>query len=203
VATISLDEGQEQAMSVFGSHNLLNADGAIAVCELLGIDRAAGYRALADFTGAARRLELITKREGLIAYRDFAHAPSKLKATLEAVREAWPGHYLVACFELHTYSSLSPEFLSQYQHSMHPADKAFVYYSHHALSIKGLADLEPGQAAAGFGSEDVTVLTTPELLKQAVGKAIAEGKAEERQVCLLVMSSGTFDGIDWNAVSSQ
>lgn len=187
-------------VSVFGHHNLLNMQAAIAVCKELGIPEQDCYNAIATFTGAAKRLEKIIDTRHLVAFRDFAHAPSKLKATLDAVREAYPNHTLIACFELHTYSSLSAHFLSQYAHSMDAADKAIVYFSHHAIQLKGLPALETSVVKANFRRDDILVADEKEKLENEVASLL---KNVEKPVCLLLMSSGIFDGIDWNAVSSH
>lgn len=187
-------------VSVFGSHNLLNMQAALAVCVALGVTEADFYKAIASFRGAARRLEQLPAREGLVAFRDFAHAPSKLKATLTAVREAYPQHELVACFELHTYSSLSAAFLDEYAHSMDAADRAAVFFSHHALALKGLPALDGDEVRRRFARGDLAVADEPAALTAWVRAQIAQAA---RPVCLLLMSSGTFDGIDWNNVASQ
>ncbi len=187
-------------VSVFGSHNLLNMQAAIAVCQELGISREDCYEAITDFTGAARRLERILETDTLVAFRDFAHAPSKLTATLNAVREAYPDHKLIACFELHTYSSLSEQFLRQYAGSMDKADKAIVYFSHHALELKGLPPLSKEEVYAHFATQGLTVIDDKNELKDLVAQSLSDNS---RPVCLLLMSSGTFDGIDWNNVCSQ
>lgn len=198
-AIVDTSEG-EVKMSVFGRHNLLNMEAAIAVCEALGVSRAEAYKAISGFTGAAKRLEKILEKENLVAYRDFAHAPSKLQATLDAVREAYPDHRLLACFELHTYSSLNEEFLSEYKDSMNGADNAVVYFSHHALSLKGLPELDTATVKQHFGREDLEVIDNRSSLEAKVSEML---KTRQKPVCLLLMSSGTFDGIDWNSVSSQ
>ncbi len=201
-------------VSVFGRHNLLNMQAAIDVCMELGVTEKDCYTAIASFTGAARRLEKVKEEEGLLVYRDFAHAPSKLKATLNAVREAYPDHHLVACFELHTFSSLNEKFLAEYAHSMDAADDAIVYFSHHALSMKGLPTLDPETVRKYFARNDVNVIDERQKLEEAVKNLIVgqqkttypAGKPACRTgkpVFLLLMSSGTFDGIDWNTVSSR
>ena len=187
-------------VSVFGRHNLLNMQAAIAVCMQLGVNKSDCYKAIATFSGAAKRLEKLTERPGLVAYRDFAHAPSKLKATLDAVREAYPDRELIACFELHTYSSLSEAFLNEYAHSMDSADKAIVHFSHHAISLKGLPALETATVKKHFMRDDLVVTDEKQKLEQEVKKLLSE---TQKPVCLLLMSSGTFDGIDWNSVCSQ
>lgn len=187
-------------VSVFGRHNLLNMQGAISVCQELGIRREDCLEAITDFTGAARRLEQIYENEHLIAFRDFAHAPSKLKATLDAVREAYPKHKLIACFELHTYSSLSANFLEEYAGSMDNADNAIVHFSHHALALKGLPELSSADVASHFKTEGLQVTDNKEQLQNTVTELLG---TEDKPVCLLLMSSGTFDGIDWNNVCSH
>ncbi|MBA3829425.1 MAG: peptidoglycan synthetase [Taibaiella sp.] len=200
VAILDTKYGPVQ-VSVFGRHNLLNMQAAIAVCKELGIHEEDCYKAIASFTGAARRLEKITEKGDLVAYRDFAHAPSKLKATLDAVREAYPHHTLIACFELHTFSSLNEQFMDEYAHSMDAADNAFVYFSHHALKLKGLPALETNKVKAYFQREDLHAIDEKEQLQKSVSELLKNNKG--KPVCLLVMSSGTFDGIDWNNVVSQ
>jgi UDP-N-acetylmuramate: L-alanyl-gamma-D-glutamyl-meso-diaminopimelate ligase len=187
-------------VSVFGRHNLLNMRAAIDVCMELGVSEKACFEAIQSFTGAARRLEKVKEEPGLLVYRDFAHAPSKLKATLNAVREAYPTHRLIACFELHTFSSLNEQFLNEYAGSMNGADEAIVYFSHHALQLKGLPVLDTNTVKRYFEREDLTVSDNKEGLLQIVQNSI-DGK--EKPVFLLLMSSGTFDGIDWNSVSSH
>ncbi|HXS38047.1 MAG TPA: Mur ligase family protein [Flavipsychrobacter sp.] len=187
-------------VSVFGRHNLLNMQAAIAVCEELGINKNDCYKAIASFTGAAKRLEKLKETNDIVIYRDFAHAPSKLKATLNAVREAYPSHQLIACFELHTYSSLNEKFLSEYAHGMDAADNALVYFSHHALSLKGLPELDSQTIKKYFQRNDLKVIDNKNELENDIRQLLVDS---QKPICLLLMSSGTFDGIDWNAVSSQ
>lgn len=198
-AVLDTEEGPI-SVSVFGRHNLLNMNAAIAVCMELGISKADCYKAIASFTGAARRLEKLFEKDGLVAYRDFAHAPSKLKATLDAVREAYPSHTLIACFELHTYSSLNEQFLKEYSHSMDAGDKAIVYFSHHALALKGLPALQTNTVKKYFEREDLEVIDEKQKLENKVEELVRQSP---KPICLLLMSSGTFDGIDWKAVSSH
>ncbi|MBX2905971.1 MAG: peptidoglycan synthetase [Taibaiella sp.] len=187
-------------VSVFGRHNLLNMQAAIDVCMELGMSEEQCFEAISSFTGAARRLEKVKEEPGLLVYRDFAHAPSKLKATLNAVREAYPTHHLIACFELHTFSSLNAAFLDEYKNTMDGSDEAIVFFSHHALELKKLPNLEKDTVRAAFGRADLDVVdSAPELLKDIQARIGGTSKP----VFLLLMSSGTFDGIDWNGVSSQ
>ncbi len=198
-AVLNTPAGQVE-VSVFGRHNLMNLQAAVTVATHLNISQEDAYRAIAGFTGAAKRLEKVFQSDELVIFRDFAHAPSKLKATLDAVREAYPDSNLIACFELHTYSSLSDAFLSQYRDSMNAADQAVVYFSTHALELKGLPALQPEVVAGHFAGNGVVVVNEPEKLLRKVQDLV---KASQKPTCLLLMSSGTFDGIDWNSVSSQ
>lgn len=187
-------------VSVFGRHNLLNMQAALGICGALGVSEEQFFTSIASFTGAARRLEKLLEQDRLVAFRDFAHAPSKLKATLDAVREAYPDHELVACFELHTYSSLSEAFLKEYAHSMDAADAAIVYFSHHALALKGLPELDSAAVQQHFQRTDLTVADNSATLVTLVQQAIRNAS---KPVCLLLMSSGTFDNLDWKSVVSQ
>ena len=181
----------EVSLSVFGRHNMLNLMGAKAICGALGVSEEEFYAAIVDFKGAARRLERAFETDRVIAFRDFAHAPSKLKATLDSVREAYPDRQLIALFELHTYSSLSAPFLAQYAGSMESADVAMVYFSREALALKRLPELMKEVVDDAFRRPDLKVFDDPEALKAGVQEAITQTAGK---VCLLLMSSGTFDG---------
>ena len=185
------------SISVFGWHNLLNLEAARGVCNALDISDEDFYKAIMDFSGAARRLERMFEKPGVIAFRDFAHAPSKLKATIGAVRDALPQRCVVAVFELHTFSSLNAGFLSQYAGAMAAADDAIVFYSQHALALKGLPQLNPDEIKQHFAQDNLLVADTKErLIAQVKEKIAGAGKP----VCLLLMSSGNFEGIDWAEV---
>lgn len=199
-ALLTTTSGTEIPLAVFGRHNLLNLMGAKAICETLGVSAEAFYEAIQDFGGAAKRLEKAFETNQIIAFRDFAHAPSKLKATLDAVREAYPNRRLIALFELHTYSSLSKDFLDQYAGSMDAADDALVYFSSHALQLKRLASLLPETVHAGFGRPDLAVIDQVEALRQQVTQLVAQSA---EPVCLLLMSSGTFEGTDWKTLLTE
>lgn len=192
-AILHTDAGQ-LPVSIFGRHNLLNLSAAMQVCLSLGVSQDSFYNAIASFSGAARRLEKIYQDPKLLVYRDFAHAPSKLQATLSAVKEAMPHKRVIACFELHTFSSLNEQFLSQYAHSMATADVAIVYFSHHALALKGLPALQPAEVQQYFAQPGLIVLSQPDLLEQHISTLLAD---TEQDSCLLLMSSGNFDGIQW------
>lgn len=190
---LSTSEGKV-SLQIFGGHNLQNMEAARKVCNALGIEDSSFYKSIQGFSGAARRLEKINERENFIAYRDFAHAPSKLKATLSAVRERYPAHHLIACFELHTFSSLNEQFLSQYASSMDACDQGAVFFSGHALSLKGLPPLDPVEVKQHFANDALVVLNKKDDLRQWIQDAI---HAADKPVCLLLMSSGTFDGMNF------
>lgn len=181
------------ALHVFGDHNLRNLEAAKQVCVQLGISESAFYQSMGRYKGASRRLEKIEEHEGFVAYRDFAHAPSKLKATLDAVRKQYPQHRLVACFELHTFSSLNEKFLKEYAHSLDQADDAAVFFSLHALQLKGLPLLESQTVKECFRNDRIRVFKESSRLKEWLQDSIS---TSDRPVCLLLMSSGTFENMD-------
>jgi len=187
--TLSI-EGHTGELKVFGNHNLLNLHAAWYVCKDLGMDAATFVKAVGDFTGAAKRLELLARNENTIAYRDFAHAPSKVKATIEAVKQQFPDRTLIAVLELHTYSSLNEQFMNEYKGAMDKADKAAVFYSRHALELKRMPELPAEKVYAGFGKEGLNVLNDKGELEQWLQHQ------NYQHACLLLMSSGNYDGID-------
>ena len=189
ITIVSL-EGQSGVLKVFGDHNLLNMQAAFLACKELGVDATAFLKGIATFSGASKRLELLAKNDRTNVYRDFAHAPSKVKATIEAVKGQFPERKLIAVLELHTYSSLNEQFLSQYRGAMDPADKAAVFYSRHALELKRLPELPEEKVVAGFGKEGLAVINEKEELLAWLTQQSYEN------VTLLLMSSGNYDGLD-------
>lgn len=189
--------GVETPLRVFGRHNLLNIAGALQVCRKLGVSESGFREAIAGFTGAARRLELLAAGKGVSVFKDFAHSPSKLKATLNAVREQFPDRELVACMELHTFSSLNRDFLSEYEGSMEQASEAVVFYSPHALEIKKMPPLSGDIIREAFQKTGLRVFTSADQLKQY----LLGIKWENRN--LLMMSSGSFDGLDLTALAGE
>lgn len=181
------------SLQIFGAHNLQNMEAARKVCNTLGIEDTTFYRSIGSFTGAARRLEKMAEREHFIAYRDFAHAPSKLKATLQAVRERFPKHKLIACFELHTFSSLNVDFLDEYAHSMDACDFGAVFFSAHALQLKGLPPLDKDRIQDYFANDQLRIFDDKTELEQWIRQCMLPLGSP---VCLLLMSSGTFAGMD-------
>ena len=192
--TVLTTANGEIPLEVFGKHNLQNLEGARHVCHLLGIGNAVFYAAIASFHGAARRLEKLAETKERVVYKDFAHSPSKLKATVEAVREQFPDRQLVACMELHTFSSLSENFLDQYAGCMDAADRAIVFYDPHAVQLKRLPPIPPERIQQAFARE-LEVFSDPISIMGGVRK-----DQKERSV-LLMMSSGNFGGMDLQAMS--
>jgi len=190
-------EGQTAELQVFGTHNLLNLHAAWYVCRELGIDAGAFVKAMSSFTGASKRLELLARNDNTIVYRDFAHAPSKVKATIEAVKHQYPDRTLIAVLELHTYSSLNEQFMSEYNGAMNKADKAVVFYSHHALELKRMPELPAEKVYAGFGKEGLVVINNKTDLMQWLQKQ------SYKNACLLLMSSGNYDGMDMLTFAQQ
>jgi UDP-N-acetylmuramate: L-alanyl-gamma-D-glutamyl-meso-diaminopimelate ligase len=189
-------EGQTAVLKVFGEHNLLNLQAAWLVCKELGLDAAAFLKGMGGFTGAAKRLELLVSMPGLNVYRDFAHAPSKVKATIRAVKAQFPDRRLIAVLELHTYSSLNEQFLTEYQGSLEDADAAAVFYSPHALELKRLPPLPEEKVLSGFGKKGLAVIHKKEELAEWLMKQ------SYKNVNLLLMSSGNYDGLDIQALTN-
>jgi UDP-N-acetylmuramate: L-alanyl-gamma-D-glutamyl-meso-diaminopimelate ligase len=189
VTTVSFGD-RSQELEVFGDHNLLNLHAAKLVCNELGIDDATFLPAIATFKGAAKRLELVGKNDHCAIYRDFAHAPSKVKATIEALKAQYPSRTLIAVLELHTYSSLNAAFMVQYLGAMDKADIPAVFYSRHALEIKRMPDLLPEGIAQGFGRNDLQVFNNSAHLQTFLDAQ------NYQHANLLLMSSGDYEGMD-------
>jgi UDP-N-acetylmuramate: L-alanyl-gamma-D-glutamyl-meso-diaminopimelate ligase len=177
-------------LKVFGNHNLLNLQAAWLVCRELGIKEEAFADAISTFEGAAKRLQLIAQKEGCNIFRDFAHAPSKVKASISAVKEQFPGKKLIAILELHTFSSLNKNFMHEYQGAMDNADEAIVFYSRHALELKRMNFLEPEIVKNGFQKEKLDVITEREKLAQKLKSYTF------KNTNFLFMSSGTYEGLN-------
>ena len=162
---LDTDDGP-MPIEVFGKHNLNNLEGARWICQLMGVQQEDFYEAIATFKGASKRLEKIGQGSTSIAYKDFAHSPSKVKATTQALKNQYPDRSLLACLELHTYSSLNPEFLSQYKGALDGADKAVVFYSPKAVKIKKLDAVSSAQILEAFQRDDLLVFTHPRCLSR-------------------------------------
>ena len=181
-------------IEVFGKHNLNNLEGARWICQLMGVQQEDFYEAIATFKGASKRLEKIGQGPTSIAYKDFAHSPSKVRATTQALKSQYPERRLLACLELHTYSSLNPEFLSEYKGTLNDADKAVVFYSPNAVKIKKLDAVSSSQILKAFQREDLVVFTDPAAFQDFLFDQ------DFTETSLLLMSSGNYGGLDFEKV---
>ena len=181
-------------IEVFGKHNLNNLEGARWICQLMGVQQEDFYEAIATFKGASKRLEKIGQGPTSIAYKDFAHSPSKVRATTQALKSQYPERSLLACLELHTYSSLNPEFLSEYKGTLNGADKAVVFYSPNAVKIKKLDAVSSSQILKAFQREDLVVFTDPAAFQEYLFEQ------DFTDTSLLLMSSGNYGGLDFEKV---
>lgn len=186
--TYLVTDGKKIKLQIFGDHNLQNISGAQLVCCQLGLSDEQFYSAIAEFKGASRRLEVLAQKEGCVIFNDFAHSPSKLKATTEAVKKQFPDRKLVACLELHTFSSLKKDFLPQYKNCMNAADQAIVYFNPHTIAHKKLEPITEEQVAQAFDSPGLMVSTDSDQL-------FAYLKSQDwHNTNLLIMTSGNFSG---------
>jgi UDP-N-acetylmuramate: L-alanyl-gamma-D-glutamyl-meso-diaminopimelate ligase len=195
--TILSIEGQEARLNVFGNHNLLNLHAAWLVCGQLGVSASQFVKAISSFKGAAKRLELLAKGKDTIVYRDFAHAPSKVKATIDAVKHQFPEKKLIGVLELHTYSSLNEAFMKEYEGVLNAADEAVVFYSRHALELKRLPELKKEVVAKGFATNGLEVSNDRSELE-----AWLQGRDYKNSIVLL-MSSGNYDGVDIEGLAKR
>ncbi len=195
--TYILFKEKEIPLQVFGNHNLMNLNGARLVCNQAGISDEDFYSAILSFKGASKRLELVKANSVSCIYKDFAHSPSKLKATTSAVKAQFKERKLIACMELHTFSSLTQEFLSQYKNCMQAANEAIVYFNPHTIAHKKLKSISVEDVKHAFNRSDLQVYTDSNLLVQNLQKTNWKHKN------LLMMSSGNFDGINFNELADQ
>ncbi len=193
IAYLDTNEGA-LPLEIFGKHNLQNLAGAKWICQHMGIDEEDFYEAIATFKGASKRLEKIAESPSTVVYKDFAHSPSKVKATTEAVKEQYKNKQILACLELHTYSSLNTGFLSEYRKTLERADKAVVFYSPHAVEIKQLEEISETQIAEAFDRDDLIIYTNPEEFKNFL---FTENLSD---TVLLLMSSGNYGGLNFEEV---
>jgi UDP-N-acetylmuramate: L-alanyl-gamma-D-glutamyl-meso-diaminopimelate ligase len=184
-------------IEVFGNHNLNNLEGARWICQLMGVDADDFYEAIATFKGASKRLEKIAETKTSVAYKDFAHSPSKVKATTQALKNQFPERRLIACLELHTYSSLDPNFLKEYKGTLDAAGTAVVFYSPHAVKIKKLEEVNQEQIFQAFDRDDLIVFTKPADFKSYLFDQ------DFNDTSLLLMSSGNYGGLDFEEVRAH
>lgn len=187
----------EIPLKIFGNHNLQNLNGARLVCNEIGISDEHFYKAIQSFKGAARRLELVKETPSSVMYKDFAHSPSKLKATTTAFKQQFPQRKLIACMELHTFSSLNANFLSEYKGAMEAADEAFVYFNPHTIEHKKLAPITTEQVRLAFGTNNVQVFTDSQKLMDLL-RTMHWNNSN-----LLLMTSGNFDGVDFVKLADE
>ncbi len=188
---------EEYALNIFGEHNIQNIGAAKHVCSELGISDTNFYKSISFFAGASKRLQLLAKNDNTNVFLDFAHSPSKLKATTTAVKQQFAERELVACMELHTYSSLKKDFLPQYANTMQAADVAYIYFNPDTIRHKRLKEINPEQVVHAFGGKNVEVFTNSEILTQKLLQTNWENKN------LLLMSSGNFSGINFNEFAKK
>ncbi len=184
-------------LKIFGNHNLMNLNGARLICNAIGVSDQEFYRAIQDFKGASKRLELIGQTQSTNIYKDFAHSPSKLKATTQAVKEQFDNRKLVACMELHTFSSLSQGFLSEYQNCMNDADTAIVYFNPKTLEHKKLPPLSEVKVKDAFKRDDLLVITDSNSLVDWLNNQ------DWKDQNLLLMSSGNFGGLNLEHLATE
>lgn len=190
LSTILNYQGKTYPLSIFGKHNMNNLEAARLVAEQLGISAETFLTHISDYTGASRRLEVLHNSKNRVLIKDFAHAPSKVNASVNAVKESFPGKKVIAFFELHTYSSLNPEFMPQYKGALSAANEAFVFYDNHALKIKNLPPIKKSDVKNAFGEKELKVINS-----QAELEVIAMKRSSENAVFLL-MSSGSWGKTD-------
>ena len=184
-------------IGIFGDHNLQNLQGALYICEELGVTAEQFYASIGTFKGAAKRQEILAQHASGILFRDFAHAPSKLKATVQAVKTQFPSRRLIAVQELHTYSSLNKAFLPNYAHSMDEADVAILYLNPHAVALKKLELMTEAELRAGFQRSDLVLFTDSAALQDYLASQ------DYTQTNLLLMSSGNYDNMDLEVLKDK
>tara|TARA_B100001564_G_scaffold259548_1_gene221360 strand:+ start:2947 stop:4266 length:1320 start_codon:yes stop_codon:yes gene_type:complete len=181
-------------LKIFGTHNLQNLNAAMLVCMQIGIDKKTFLNEIKSFKGASNRLELISNKKDFSIYKDFAHSPSKLKATTLALKKQFPSRKLIACMELHTFSSLNKSFLKEYENSMNIVDIAIIYYNTETLKQKKLRDITKDEIKNAFKRTDLIVFTNSNKLE----KYLKSIKSNNQNI--LLMSSGNFNGMDLNKI---
>jgi len=184
------EDGKAYPIHVFGEHTLKNLNGARLICEQIGVSPTEFYEAMTTFKGAAKRLELVASSTTSLLYKDFAHAPSKVKATTQALKNQFPDRKLIACLELHTFSSLNPAFLPEYEGTLDLADEAIIYLSEHAREIKRMDRIEESVVQTYFKHPKLKVIRDAQTLQKTLQLDSWSNSN------ILLMSSGTFDGLD-------
>jgi len=194
--TVISYENRSYSLLIFGTHNLQNMMGAMYLAAQLEISNHDFLEAMSDFTGAGKRLQKVIETNSFVMYKDFAHSPSKLRATTNAVKQQYPNRNVVACMELHTFSSLKKEFLPLYKGCMDQADEALVYFSPEVVQHKKLEELSIAQVQEAFGGAVTIKNKTNEVLEFIRNRNLNNS-------VLLMMSSGNFDGIDYDSLGDE
>ena len=184
-------------LKIFGDHNLQNISGALNICKVLGVESKDFYKAITSFNGASNRLELVYQSSDTIIFKDFAHSPSKVKATTEAVRKQFPNRKLISFFELHTYSSLNPLFLEKYRDTLMHSDECYIYYSEKNMKIKRLEPIDSELIIKSFNHNSLNVIDNYEKLIEKINDLDLSNSV------LLMMSSGKFGGFDFNEIKKS
>jgi UDP-N-acetylmuramate: L-alanyl-gamma-D-glutamyl-meso-diaminopimelate ligase len=184
-------------LKIFGDHNLQNISGALNICKALGVESEDFYNAITSFNGASNRLELVYKSSETIIFKDFAHSPSKVKATTEAVHKQFPNRKLISFFELHTYSSLNPLFLEKYRDTLKHSDECYIYYSEKNMRIKRLEPIDSELIIRSFNHSSLTVIDNYEKLNKKIYDLDLSNSV------LLMMSSGKFGGLDIDKIKKS
>ena len=184
-------------LKIFGDHNLQNISGALNICKALGVESEDFYNAITSFNGASNRLELVYKASDTIIFKDFAHSPSKVKATTEAVHKKFPNRKLISFFELHTYSSLNPLFLEKYRDTLKHSDECYIYYSEKNMRIKRLEPIDSELIIRSFNHSSLTVIDNYEKLNKKIYDLDLSNSV------LLMMSSGKFGGLDIDKIKKS
>ncbi|MAS72243.1 UDP-N-acetylmuramate--L-alanine ligase [Zunongwangia profunda] len=188
--TILVTPEGDMPLEIFGKHNLSNLAGAKWVCQHMGVDEEDFYEAIASFKGASKRLQKIKESGDFIVFKDFAHSPSKVNASLKAVKEQFQGKKIIACLELHTFSSLNQDFITEYKNSLDAADEAIVFYSLEAVTHKNLKPISSAIITSVFGRDDLRIITETADLENYLKTSNFDNSV------LLFMSSGNYGGID-------
>ena len=184
-------------LKIFGDHNLQNISGALNICKALGVEYQDFYKSITSFNGASNRLELVYQSSDTIIFKDFAHSPSKVKATTEAVHKQFPNRKLISFFELHTYSSLNPLFLEKYRDTLKHSDECYIYYSEKNMRIKRLEPIDSELIIRSFNHSSLTVIDNYEKLNKKIYDLDLSNSV------LLMMSSGKFGGLDIDKIKKS
>ena len=189
--------GKKVSLEIFGKHNFENLKAAFLVCSSLGVSEDEFFEKIKSFKGGAKRMQILKENNHSLILQDFAHAPSKVKATVNATKAQFPNRKLIASLELHTFSSLNLNFLKEYKESMNAADEAFVFFSEHTLEMKKLPPISENDIQEAFGHKNLTVFTDNQQLSEQLKRM------DWRDQNLLLMSSGTFNGLNLKELSDS